>query len=338
MEVKQSRVVVSDRQPRRIDDPGKSMSQLEKIASAVGSRACSVIFVHGLGGDLFDTWCRASDRANLWPLWLAEDFDDLDIYSVGYDTSVSRWRGTAMHLPDRARNILERLLAEPDLAIGSLVFVGHSLGGLVIKELLRIAEAEGRFREDANSLISRVQKVAFLATPHAGAGLATVGDRLRILAQPSAATACLVRNDPSLRALNIWYRDWARVRNMRNLILAETIPMKILGMVVTPDSSDPGIAGANPIPVDSNHVDICKPTNRKHEVYVHLRSFVERAVTDDGRYRRTSVDSIQMQAIHAQEQLTKIVLSGILPDTENRRIVRSLQKAALAARKQKDES
>jgi surfactin synthase thioesterase subunit len=73
-----------------------------------------------------------------------------------------------MHLTDRATSLLARLLVEPDLQHGPLILIGHSLGGLVIKQLLRTAESEVRNNAAAASLFWRVTKVAFLATPHAG--------------------------------------------------------------------------------------------------------------------------------------------------------------------------
>jgi hypothetical protein len=38
----------------------------------------------------------------LWPRWLAEDIDGLAIWSIGYGAPISRLRGDAMHLVDRA--------------------------------------------------------------------------------------------------------------------------------------------------------------------------------------------------------------------------------------------
>ncbi len=181
-----------------------------------------------------------------------------------------------MHLTDRATNILARLLAEPALREGSLILIGHSLGGLVIKQLLRTAESEARHRDDAAKLIARVEKVAFLGTPHTGSGLANWGDRLRIVVRPSAATLCLVRNDPNLRDLNLWYRDWANTQRISHLVLTETKGLRILGMIVKPDSADPGLAGARPLPIDGDHLTLCKPKDRTSEIYVQMAAFIER--------------------------------------------------------------
>jgi pimeloyl-ACP methyl ester carboxylesterase len=219
------------------------MLRLLKLTGAITDPSANVIFVHGLGGDPRDTWQRASDPSSFWPLWLAKDIKGLTVYSVGYEAPISRWRGEAMHLIDRATSLLARLSVEPELQNGPLILIGHSLGGLLIKQLLRTAESEARNSAEAESLIRRVTKVVFLATPHAGSDLAVCGDRLRILIRPSAATASLLRNDPNLRDLNLWYRSWANAANLNHLNLVERKRTRILGIIVTPDSSDPGFVG-----------------------------------------------------------------------------------------------
>jgi pimeloyl-ACP methyl ester carboxylesterase len=269
---------------------GAGMSQLLKLTGAIADPCASVIFVHGLGGGLCDTWQRASDAGSFWPLWLAEDIAKLAVYSVGYEASISRWGGVAMHLIDQATSVLERLLVDPDLQQGPLILIGHSFGGLVIKELLRTADSEALNRAEAASLIQRVRKVVFLATPHTGSGLAVWGDRLRILIRPSAATASLLRNDPNLRGLNRWYRNWATASGVAHLILVETRRTRIFGMLVGPDSSDPGFAGSYPVPIEANHTEICKPNDRSSNVYVLVRAFIERRIEPPTALRGEHLD------------------------------------------------
>ncbi len=251
------------------------MAQIIHVGSGSGEKRANVIFLHGLGGDPRTTWRNGPNDQSFWPSWLVEDVAGLSVYSIGYEASVSRWRGTAMHLADRAANVLARILAEPELQSGQLILIGHSLGGLVIKQILQNAESEGRHNAEAASFLKRVDKVAFLATPHTGSDLAAFGSRVRVLARPSAATACLVRNDPNLRTLNSWYRTWANARGIAHLTLTETDAIRILGMIVKPDNGDAGLAGSNPVPIDSNHWTICKPTDRTHDTYVFVRKFIE---------------------------------------------------------------
>jgi tetratricopeptide (TPR) repeat protein/pimeloyl-ACP methyl ester carboxylesterase len=251
------------------------MAQIIHVGSGSGEKRANVIFLHGLGGDLRATWQNGPNDKSFWPRWLADDVPGLSVYSIGYEASVSRWRGTAMHLTDRAANVLARLLAEPELQSGQLILIGHSLGGLVIKQLLQTAESEARHSAEAASFLKRVEKVAFLATPHTGSDLAAFGNRIRIFAKPSAATTCLVRNDPNLRGLNGWYRTWANARGISHLTLTETDAIRILGMIVKPDNGDAGLVGSNPVPIDSNHWTIYKPIDRTHDTYVFVRKFVE---------------------------------------------------------------
>jgi hypothetical protein len=254
------------------------MAHLLKIAEAKGEKRANAVFFHGLGGNAYTTWqADKKHKATFWPAWLAEDIEGLSVYSVGYEAPVSRWRGTAMHLIDRAKNVLGTLLDEPSLANGALFLIGHSLGGLLIKQILRTAQSEAQYYESerAASFLRRVEKIAFLATPHAGADLAVWGARLRILIRPSAATICLVRNDPNLRELTDWYRGWSNHENITNLVLTETKSLSILGMIVKPDSSDPGLAGPRPRPMDCGHESICKPRNRASDIYIAIRRFIE---------------------------------------------------------------
>jgi hypothetical protein len=250
------------------------LADLHPLSNSRGALKAHVIFLHGLGGHPYRTWQATSDKKSLWPRWLAEDIEGLAVWSVGYEAPVSRWKGTAMHLVDRAENILGRLLTRAELRTGRIILIGHSLGGLVIKQLFRTLEMEARKNATAASLLDRIDKVAFLATPHTGADLAITGDRWRIFVRPSAATLCLVRNDPNLRDLNIWYRQWATEKGISHLVLRETKPVRILGTIVKPDSADPALNLVRAWPTDHDHFSIAKPKDRSDEVYDHVKQFI----------------------------------------------------------------
>jgi hypothetical protein len=155
-------------------------------------------------------------------------------------------------------------------------------------------------RDDADEFVKRCRRIAFIATPHSGSDLATWGDRLRIIIQPSVATACLARNDPNLRDLNLWYREWSEKHSGAHLILTESQAIRIAGIVVKPESSDPGLP-SRPISIDANHLTICKPKDRSSEIYLHIRSFIERQL--ETGYRETViVETLRDQ----QAQLKKL--------------------------------
>ena len=262
------------------------MAEFHLLAPARGEHKASAVFIHGLGGDPYETWTSGSA---VWPAWLAEEIDGLAVWLVGYDAPASEWQGGGMHPVDHATAILSRLYIEPALAKGDLYLIGHSLGGLIIKMMMRRAEMNDKSGTEAKSFLQRVRKVAFLATPHTGADLAQIANLLRVLARPSEATEALRRNDPNLRELTEGYRKIARDRAVDHLVLTERLPLVLkgwkwgvipyripLGVIVQPDSGDPGLA-VDPIPIAVDHIEIAKPRDRNDEIYLHVRAFLARA-------------------------------------------------------------
>ena len=256
------------------------MSQLIKIAGHLGEPRASVIFVHGLGGHAYDTWRRdikkkAGDDASFWPLWLAQDVEGISVYTLAYEAPASNWLGTSMPLQDRAVNVLEILLSEPGLKTGPICFVCHSLGGLIIKQLLLDLQQQKDRRQDAKDLLNRVTEIVFAATPHTGSRHASLLDSLRFFAWPSTVARTLAANDPALRVVNVAYRGLADERRniLKHRIFYETQNTP-LGVIVDEASSDPGLPGDPSVPIDATHISIVKPVARMSVFYGRTRDFV----------------------------------------------------------------
>jgi hypothetical protein len=209
-----------------------------------------VVFVHGLRRANAKVWISSGKRPEVWPRWLAADIEKLGIWSMEHDSAPTWWHGPAMALVDRANNVLPRLLAEERLKHGDISFVVHSFGGFIFEQMLRIASDRAAAEPDVADFIRRISRVVFLGTPHLGADLATWGGRLRLLALPSAAAKSLRRNDPNLRGLNQWYRRYATQNGIATRTLTET-RRTWLGLVVKPDSADPGLP-SDPTPTPAS--------------------------------------------------------------------------------------
>jgi hypothetical protein len=118
------------------------MSELYRIPrTGKDEPRADVIFVHGLGGDPFTTWQHSSKREDSWPYWLAEEVPEVQVYCLEYEAAPAKWLGPSLPLVERAQNILALLLGK---GIGKrpIVFICHSLGGLVIKQMLRKTQDE----------------------------------------------------------------------------------------------------------------------------------------------------------------------------------------------------
>ncbi|WIV60718.1 alpha/beta hydrolase [Amycolatopsis nalaikhensis] len=247
------------------------MTELVKVGECENT-LLDVVFVHGLDGDARKSW-SAKRRGSFWPEWLAEDVDLMSVWSLGYDAASSRWLGHAMPIQDRAINLLAQLESH---GIGQrpLCFVTHSMGGLVVKEMLLHA-AEGR--ADYAEFATAARGVVFLATPHTGSEVVTnaVVKALGHVYRKTSAIDALARNAAHLRQLNTRYRNWvvAPTVDIRHKIFYETQATKGVH-VVDAGSADPAIPGQTPIPVDANHIDICKPADRGNVVYGQIRRFI----------------------------------------------------------------
>jgi pimeloyl-ACP methyl ester carboxylesterase len=226
-----------------------------------------VVFVHGLQGDALKTWQR-EDADDSWPKWLAGDLPKARVWSLGYEASPFR-PGAGMSIRKRAINAIALFEAK---GIGALpiVYVCHSLGGLLVKQMVRqCCDYPSDF---ADRLLAATRGIVFLATPHSGSATATWADRLsNHFAGPLLKE---LRDDTSeLRDLNQWYRNHVSKLAIKHQCYSETKSVHGL-IIVDADSSDPGIPDLIPIPMDEDHISICKPSSRESTLYLLVRKLV----------------------------------------------------------------
>lgn len=259
-------------------------------------RIGDVIFVHGLDGDQHTTWHPAGKPEMFWPAILGRDLPQIGVWSLGYDAHSLLLGGYTMPLFDRANNILALLEANL-VGFRPTVFVCHSLGGLLVKQMLRNASTYSSEAWQRISLNARA--IVFLSTPHAGSGLASWLQYVHLLLPPSSRSVVeLQRNAPELRDLNLWYRNVISENQLHiaNLVFCETRPTGDVCLVVDPTSADPGLKGVVPIPVDADHISICKPASKNALVYKLVDQFV----------RKNLGITNELQAVSVQRPLERL--------------------------------
>lgn len=254
------------------------MSELVNIqGNGDPNRPGDVIFVHGLDGDAKSTWHPKGEESKFWPGWLATQFPKLGVWSLDYDAAALGWKGTTMPLDERATEVVSVLEA---YGIGErpLAFITHSLGGLIVKRLLR--NASDSQNDKWKELVANTKGIVFLATPHSGANLASwldyIGKKLGVL-RVNVTTDDLKHHDPELRRLNTWFRDRVANGELETEIEVYYEKLPTMGqMVVDETSANPGIPGVEPIPQDANHIEICKPTSKDAVLCRRVNKFLER--------------------------------------------------------------
>lgn len=281
-------------------------------------RSGDVIFVHGLGDHPITTWYPnpaeikeevdtdhfwRSKLPNLdfWLNWLGNDRPDIGIWSYGYEAMPFKESSFLVRVPkigdqiptgkaslilDQASELLD-LLQQQDILQRPRIFVTHSLGGLIVKQILRSAKDLRESNPKMKQFLRQTKGVIFLATPHRGSDLANFKE---LLAQVIKAFHLLEENvilqelssdntNDKLYDMGIWYRNNASHLRIATKAYRETeetdIPVIGKRLVVDRFSSDPDVQGVEVTAVNgADHFSIAKPNNNHRTVYKGVKELI----------------------------------------------------------------
>ncbi|XP_057380018.1 protein SERAC1-like [Daphnia carinata] len=243
-----------------------------------------VVFVHGLLGGVGWTWRQSDllgknvDYTDCWPRdWLPADIPNLRILGIDYVTSLSQWKSRC---PDDARRSTiawraDQVLLSLKLAgIGRrpIVWIGHSMGGILLKQLLVNASKSSDC--ELQNLVKNTKALLMLSVPHDGSNVATLNLPARFLLLPSVEVEELRKGSSVLGNLNLEFKNLLSHYPIAVVSVVETKPTIVQPWgievkFVEPNSADLLSSGeVHFIPVD--HYEICKPLNRKSFIYQRL--------------------------------------------------------------------
>lgn len=97
-------------------------------------RIADIVFVHGLGGKSHSTW--KNNNGFFWPEELGKELPQCGVWSLGYEADISQVTGSGMVIGLRAMSIASLLTNAEIGTERPVVFVTHSMGGLVVKALV----------------------------------------------------------------------------------------------------------------------------------------------------------------------------------------------------------
>ncbi|XP_028415090.1 protein SERAC1-like [Dendronephthya gigantea] len=255
-----------------------------------------IVFVHGLRGSPFRTWRSETDdslvqtprnKTGCWPRdWFPVDIPRCRVVLVEYDTELSGWTSKCPSQPEvstieyRSSELLNKL---KNAGIGRrpVVWFAHSMGGLMVKQILVDATKSSEF----SSLQSNTKGVVFYAVPHKGSEIASmVAGKARYLFLPSSEVKALQKGSEYLEVLQKNFLDLVQNNKVEVLSFAETEPAKIVRdtLIVSPDSADFGVGEFIQLP--ANHYNVCKPRSRCDPTYVKTVDFVKRHLVDNENF------------------------------------------------------
>ena len=196
----------------------------------------SIIAVHGLNPTNTEFHAEATWTAGN-KLWL-RDFLPTKLPSArvllfGYNANIAFETSTA-GVREQAGNLLNRIASKREEAEERpIVFVAHSLGGIVVKQAL----VEAKLDESYKSLREATYGIAFFGTPHQGGNFAKLGDiaasiTRSILRNPSNTFMEALKKDSLFS--DVLVGDFRhQLEDYYVLSFVETLPMGKLGLVRT---------------------------------------------------------------------------------------------------------
>lgn len=261
---------------------------IQRVDRARAPKVADFVFIHGLGGDSTSTWSKDSGVLGFWPSWLAEEYPELGVWTVQYDTAISKWRKCSLTIDQRSLSIGELLVAKWSDSDGfgkrPIYFVAHSMGGIFVKEILRMGSVHGgRYAK----LLDLTKGVVFLGTPHKGSYLASFITNLNKsrLLRVNADVEELRVGAPKLEKLDKWFAEHAAKKGIDFVkCFYECKPIKVWFIrtvkVVEEEFAVPELPTelCVPIPLGADHREISKPVSRESPMYISIKSFIEDSV------------------------------------------------------------
>ncbi|CAG9858577.1 unnamed protein product [Phyllotreta striolata] len=230
------------------------------------------------------------DFTQCWPKdWLSEDVKNIRILGINYATRVSMWAPICpsvkmkLTLEERSSDLLLRLI-EAGLGTKPIVWVTHSMGGLIVKKLL--CKAFDSDVPEIRNVCLNTKGIFFYSTPHKGCRLASLSQASALLLWPSVEVQELRENSLQLANMHEKFLNIVNTVPMKIVTFAETkstivTAMKLNFFLVERPSGDPGVGEYFEIPQD--HLSICKPVTRYSFLYQKVVHIIKEILKEASR-------------------------------------------------------
>jgi hypothetical protein len=221
----------------------------------------TIIFIHGSRGNYLTNWGPLKDGTN-WTSWIGSDLKNADVLSVQHEANF--WSISDDGTIDEYAKTIGHGLAQK-IRSKRVVFVAYSLGGIIIKRLVKLIA-------DDNKKVSVFKNLecsfCFIATPHLGANFS----KLRKLANyfPNKILAIIFGWNPEIQQINDEFLGISRPFVDGIVCFAER--MRYCGIIRLIDKSSSFIEDerALNLAISKSHSEICVVTSREDVIYMSI--------------------------------------------------------------------
>ncbi|GLA31285.1 hypothetical protein AnigIFM63326_009957 [Aspergillus niger] len=250
-----------------------------RILSAGADPNIDIIAVHGLNPKSKKNHAEKTWESN-GKLWLRDflpkQLPRARIFLFSYNSKVAI-QSSAAGVREQAHVLLDRLrLERENCEYRPLLFIAHSLGGIVVKEAL----VQAKLSTTYGSICTSTFGIAFFGTPHRGTHLARVGGVaakfVRAILGTASNTLLKALSKGSLYALELSANFDKLLENYKYLSFYETLPFKSIGIVVEKESAVLGLPDSREkaVALNADHEEICRFHCDKDDRYQYVSSLI----------------------------------------------------------------
>ncbi|CAN9171071.1 unnamed protein product [Alternaria alternata] len=289
-----------------------------------------IVAVHGLNGHCEKTWTAGNgiDSVNWLRDLLPHDLPNARILSWGYDANThSGSRVSCQYLFDHARTLVSDLCLERQITETSkrpIIFVAHSLGGIIVKSALIHSDAARRGAlEEHRAVKLSTYGILFMGTSHQGGSGVALG-KLMV----NVASVFVAADDRLLQHLerdSEWLQQqlgqYGPISSdfVTKYAYEEYATPTVLGqsILVVPRASAvvPGAADGEPIAIHADHIHMVKFESKSDPGYRtvsgHLRLMAAKAGTSIGGRWDTEA---KVNVVHSNEPVTSFAVQSSVPE------------------------
>ncbi|KAH8289256.1 hypothetical protein KR054_002402, partial [Drosophila jambulina] len=256
------------------------------------SEHCAGTF--SVSGNEWQNQDTSEEYTNCWPMeWLPDDYPDARIIGIDYTSALTEWSANfTKYCPCergqgkfevRASTLLERIVASDVGNDRPIVWIGHSMGGLLTKLILiKSSDSED---PKVQRLAKNTRGIVFLGTPHRGSPIAKWKQHMQMILSPSIEVKEMEENAPKLLEMHRRFMDCLHkfLHRVKVVSVAEGSPTMLTTFkfplrIVTEESSR--IDFGDYYLLNDDHLGLSKPIYRQSFLYQRLLHVIHEAVKE----------------------------------------------------------
>ncbi|KAL4755150.1 hypothetical protein BDW72DRAFT_55081 [Aspergillus terricola var. indicus] len=240
-----------------------------------------IVAIHGLNPKNKERHAERTWELN-GKIWLRDflpnQLPQARVMLFGYNSNVSIQSSSA-GVREQAQNLLSRLwLERQGCEARPIIFICHSLGGIVVKEAL----VQAKLGHTYHSIQMATYGIAFFGTPHRGSQLAKLGETVakavRVFLRTPNNTFINALKENDLYANELSANFGQLLEDYKYINFYETLPLRSLGIIVEAKSATLGLPDSREITVAllGDHESICRFASEEDDNYKHVAGLITR--------------------------------------------------------------